>query len=534
VLINLNRRRLLKQSIALAAVVQSDFLLRNAWAADPEYVIAETSSGKVRGVNIDGVNVFKGIPYGDTTTGKNRFMPPKPPVKWTGVRAALEFGHTAPQTDVRRPGTPEHGEDCLVLNVWTPQLTAGKRPVMVYFHGGGFIHGSPSTPAYDGQNLAHNHDVVLVTTNHRLNLFGSTYLAAAAGPDFADSGAVGMMDIVASLRWVKENIERFGGDPNLVTIFGHSGGGRKVATAMAMPSAKGLYQRAIIESGALLRLTTKEDAIGQTNALLKELGIDRSKARELQNVSVEQLLAANDAVNKNIKLGEAGESLNSPVVDGHVIPRHPWDPVAPEYSANIPLMIGSARTEETLFDRPTAEKMAMDEAGLRERVKARLGVDPDPVIAAFKESYPNNSPWDTYILIASNDPRGVYTEEMGKRKVQQGAAPAWMYRVDWETPEGGGHMRSPHGVELPFVFNNVKTSGPLISKMPEAYVMEDKMSTTWVTFARTGNPSNSKIPAWLVYSVLKRETMLFNNECRVVNDPQHAARLAMEKVLKLS
>ena len=222
------------------------------------------------------------------------------------------------------------------------------------------------------------------------------------------------------------------------------------------------------------------------------------------------------------------------MVDGKVIPTHPWDPVGPALSADIPLMIGWARTEETAFDLPTPEKMALTEAGLRDRVKTRLGVDPEPVIAAFKETFPNSTPWDLYILIASNHPRGANTQELGKRKVLQAGAPAWLYRVDWETPERGGHMRSPHTIEIPFAFNNIKTAGSLISKMPEAYALEDKVSSTWVSFARTGNPNNPRIPTWPAYSAAKRETMVFNDQIRVVNDPQNAARLAMEKVLKLS
>ena len=249
---------------------------------------------------------------------------------------------------------------------------------------------------------------------------------------------------------------------------------------------------------------------------------------------MDKLQAANIEALKKIKLPEAGESDNSPVVDGKVMPTHPSDPAGPALSANIPLMIGWARTEETAFDPPTPAKMALDEAGLLERVRTRLEADPEPVIAAFKETFPNSKPWDLYILIASNHPRAANTQELGKRKVLQPAAPCWLYRFDWETPEGGGHLRSPHGVEVRFAFNNIKTAGPLISKMPEAYALEEKTSSTWVAFARPGNPNNPKIPNWPAYSVATRETLLFNNECRMVNDPQHEARLAMEKVLKLS
>ena len=534
----LNRRSFIQQSsAALLATTQAGFLLRTAWAADPDYVVAETSAGKVRGVTVNGVKVFKGIPYGGTTAGKNRFMPPTKSEKWTGVRDALQYGHTTPQISANppRPGAPEQGEDCLVLNVFTPALGgAGKRPVMVWLHGGGFASGSGSGQGYDGVNHAHNHDVVLVSINHRLNVLGATYLGEAAGPEFAASGAVGIMDIVAALQWVRENIERFGGDPNRVMIFGQSGGGRKVATLMAMPSAKGLFHRAVIESGAVLRLVAREDAIEQTNLLLRELGLDRSRARELQNLPFEQLLAANTEVLKKFKLKEPGAVANSPMVDGKVIPAHPWDPNGPALSASVPLIIGWNRTEETDFDAPTPEKMALDEAGLRERTAKRLEADPEPIIAAFRKTFPDASPWDLYILIASNHPRGAYAQELAKRKALQAAAPVWVYRFDWETPERGGHRRSPHGVEIAFAFNNIKTAGPLISKMPEAYALEEKVSATWATFARAGNPNNPKIPNWPAYSPAQRETMLFNNECRVVNDPQQPARIAMEKLLKLA
>ena len=410
-----------------------------------------------------------------------------------------------------------------------------KRPVMVWLHGGGFSTGSASGRTIQGANLAHSGNAVVVGVNHRLGVLGQTYLGEALGSEFAPSGSVGIQDIVLALEWVRENIGNFGSDPNLVTIFGQSGGGRKVATVMAMPSAKGLFHRAIIESGAVLRLTTHEDAIRTTNLLLAELELKAGQARELQNIPFEKLVAANEAVYKKFNMREPGMSEDSPVVGGKILPGHPWDPAAPKLSAHIPLLIGWTHTEETRYDRPTTEKLALNEAGLKERVAKRLGVgDPNPVIQAYRASNPQATPWDLYILIATDHPRGTYARELAKRKVVQGGAPVYVYRFDWETPEGGGHMRSPHAVEVPFVFENIKIAGPLISKMPEAFALSEKIAAAWVNLARTGNPNVPVLPRWPVYSVETRDTMLFNNESRVEQDPDLDARLAMEKVLKLS
>jgi para-nitrobenzyl esterase len=535
-----DRRTFVKHAGLLLAGAQLAPWLEFATAADLENAIGDTATGKVRGVVVDGIKVFKGIPYGAPTSGKNRFMPPVKPAAWTGTRDALAFGPTAPQTSdnsgTTAAGSPlQQSEDCLVLNVFTPGLNDGrKRPVMVWLHGGGFASGSGSGRILDGTSLAHTHDVVVVTINHRLNVFGYTYLGDAMGSDCALSSSVGLLDIVASLEWVRDNIANFGGDPNLVTIFGQSGGGRKVATLMSMPGAKGLFHRAIIESGAVLRLTTHEDAVHYTDLLLGELGVKAGQVSELQSVPMARLLAADAAVQKKITLHEPGGVANSPMVDGKVILGHPWDPKGPTLSANIPLLIGYAHTEETLYDRPTPEKLALDEAGLRERAAKRLGQDPARVIEAFRKANPTATPWDLWILIATDHPRGTYSRELAKRKADQRGAPVFAYRYDWETPEGGGHMRSPHTIEIQFVFNNIKIAGPLISKMPEAYALAEKTSASWATFARSGDPNTPKLPKWPAYSASSRDTMLFNNECRVVADPDRAPRLAMEQVLKLS
>jgi len=534
----ISRRAFAQQAALLIAGTQLAPLELSRPSAVTKLVM--TSAGTVRGAVIDGVKVFKGIPYGAPTSGKNRFMPPVKPAAWTGTRETFSFGPTAPQaadnSGTTAAGSPaQQSEDCLVLNVFSPELDAlRKRPVMVWLHGGGFSSGSGSGRILDGASLAHTHNVVVVTLNHRLNVFGYTYLADAMGSDFASSGSVGVLDLVAALEWVRDNILQFGGDPNRVTIFGQSGGGRKVATLMAMPGAKGLFHRAIIESGAVLRLTTQADAAKYTDLLLAELGLKEGQIRELQSVPMARLLAADAAVQKKITVREPGMTANSPVVDGKTIPGHPWDPQGPALSANIPLLIGYAHTEETLYDRPTPEKLALDEAGLRERASKRLGEDPSRVIDAFRQAHPEATPWDLWILIATDHPRGTYSRELAKRKAGQRGAQVFAYRYDWETPEGGGHMRSPHTIEIQFVFNNIKIAGPLISQMPEAYALADKTSSAWVAFAETGDPNTPKLPKWPAYSAQSRETMLFNNECRVESDPDRGPRLAMERVLKLS
>jgi len=399
----LDRRSFFRQSSAVLGAAQAGLFGRLALGADTADVIAETSYGKVRGTVSGDIKIFKGIPYGGNTGGKNRFMPPVKPVAWTGVRDALAFGPTAPQTVGERRGAaagrPAESEDCLVLNVFTPSLRGGaKRPVMVWLHGGGFSTGSGSGAILDGTNLAHSGDVVVVSLNHRLNVLGFTYLGEQAGSDFALSGGVGLLDIVAALEWVRDNIAYFGGDPSLVTIFGQSGGGRKVATLMSMPSAQGLFHRAIVESGAVLRLMTREDAIHYSQLLLTELGLRGDQARELQSVPLDRLLAANAAALKKTDQTAPGYTPNTPMVDGKAIPTNPWDPAGPAMSAKIPLLIGWARTEETLYDRPTPDALALDEAGLKARAAKRLGMDPAQVIETYRKAHPEASPWDLYIL----------------------------------------------------------------------------------------------------------------------------------------
>jgi para-nitrobenzyl esterase len=395
-----SRRAFLKQG-SMWAALSAGGVLRPAWTQTPRRVEAETTFGWVRGIDSDGIKTFKGIPYGASTAMENRFMPPRDPERWAGVRDALVYGPSAPQ---REPGArvstssravaardlPYESEDCLVLNVWTPAVRDGRRrPVMVWCHGGGFASGSGSSPVTDGTNLARRGDIVVVSINHRLNVLGFTNLSELGGSAFAQSAEVGMLDIVHALKWVRGNIAEFGGDPGNVTVFGQSGGGRKVATLLAMPKAVGLFHRAIIESGATLKLVEREQGLRVARALLKEVGLEPGSWHELQTLPLDQLMSAYHATVRAMSVDQMTMGF-SPNVDGVIIPQHPFHPKASAVSANVPLIVGSTRTELT----SSADNLAfsLDEAAMRRRVSALLGDSTDAVLDAYRRANPGASP----------------------------------------------------------------------------------------------------------------------------------------------
>ena len=519
-----NRRNFLASG--LASGLGAGLVLRTtpAWAAaaksDGSGPVVETTAGKIRGA-VDGkVSAFRGVPYGASTAGTARFMPPEKPQPWAGVKDTVELGHRSPQgpsgliPEVAAVDANEAmGEDCLVLNVWTPSATSRqKRPVMVWLHGGGFTSGSGGFKIYDGANLAGKHDVVVVTVNHRLNAFGYLYLSDLGGAQFANASNVGMLDIVAALEWVRDNISNFGGDPANVTIFGQSGGGAKVCTLLGMPSAKGLFHRAIVESGASLNGMPRDAANKATEAFFAKVGLKPDQAGELQKVPVDRILQA-------LAGGRFG-----PVVDGKTLPANPFDPASLAISSSVPLLIGTTQTEVTFFAGQQLDPI--DEAALRARVKQTFhssDADTDKVIAAYKQVDPAISNIDIALESASDSFALTNAIAAAERKLALAKAPAYMYYFKWRSPVRDGKLKAMHCMEIPFVFENMELGQPMTGSGQDRYALAAKISGAWAAFARTGNP-NQKGLDWPAYSTSQRATMVFDDKTEVVDDPRKVVR----------
>ncbi len=506
-----------------------------------EYPIAETTSGRIRGTNDAGVNIFKGIPYGGLVEGTGRFAPPSDPIPWAGVRDALAFGHRAMQDDDAFGLAPEllellalrepqpMNENCLVLNVWTPALNDGvKRPVMFWCHGGAFIAGSGASPWYEGASLCRKGDVVVVTINHRLGAFGYLHLEDLGGDEFASSGNVGMLDIVAALAWVRDNIASFGGDAGNVTIFGESGGGAKVSVVMAMPAAHGLFHKAIMQSGPAVEMMSRDDATRTAHQVLAELGLESARVADLRKVSAAQLLQAQMGVLRKISSMSFANRRRvgfNPVIDGKHLPLGPFEPVAPAISAHVPLMIGTNKDEMTLFFGLSPWLDQLGEEAMRDRVRMFVGERGETVLDTYRRARPRDTNRDLMLAIATDAAMRIPSLITADRKVAQHAAPVVVYMFTLETPVLGGVLKSPHALEIPFVFDTVESSA-LTGDSPGRFPLADRMSRTWIQFARSGDPNNNSIPRWPAYSLEHRPTMIFDDLCRVEDDPYRAERLA--------
>ncbi len=502
--------------------------------------IAETTSGKIRGFIDRGACAFKGIPYGRSPDGAQRWRPPMPPEPWTGIRDALEYGHRAMQNENTFGAAPEVfelysgretlpiGENCLVLNLWTPALDDARRPVMLWLHGGAFVSGSGSTPWSEGANLARKNDVVVVTINHRLGALGYLHLEDLSGEEFAGAGLAGMFDIIAALRWVRENVAGFGGDPDNVMLFGESGGGAKISVLMAMPAAQGLFHRAIIQSGPAVQMASREEASATAKQLLYELGLSPARAGELRRIPAERILAAQGAVMAKISRMSFMQRLRvgfNPVVDGKHFPAGPFEPVAPRISASIPLMIGTNRDEMRLFFARHEWFDNLDEAAMGERLREFVGPRAAEIAAAYRRARPGDSPRELFSAIASDAGMRIPSLKTAERKLALNGAPVFVYLFTWNTPVLGGVLGSPHTLEIPFVFDMVESSR-LTGDSERRFALADKMSRTWAAFARSGDPNNDAIPDWPAYTLQERATMIFDDRCRVEIDPLSAERRA--------
>lgn len=511
--------------------------------------VVSTTSGRIRGVVQDRVSAFYGIPYGASTAGANRFMPPQKPQPWTGVRECVEYGPRSPQgpsglipEDAAEDRREAAGEDCLRLNVWTPSPGGARRPVMVWLHGGGYSQASGSFLIYDGANLSRRRDVVVVTLNHRLNAFGFLYLGDIAGARYADSGNAGMLDIVQALRWVHDNIAAFGGDPGNVTIFGQSGGGGKVCTLMGMPAAKGLFHKAIAESGANVSGITKAAATRSAEAFLARLNLQPNQVDQLQQMPMERLVAAlsggapaargegRGAGGRAGGRGGAGGGVNfGPVVDGTNLPAGPFDPVASPISAAVPLLCGTTQ-EEVNFNRGTPLD-DMDDAALREQVKQALRADDtsvDTLLTVYRKGRPGLSNVDLYQIIASDNTFRAGVITVAERKADAKHAPTYMYYFTWQSPVRDGKLRAYHTLEIPFVFENVDLATAMTGGRQDRYALQDRMSAAWTNFARTGNPNvKGLLPDWPAFDTSRRATMVFDDECTVADDPHGEERKAL-------
>ena len=525
---------ILSTSLPLMALAQSATTTGEPASASAiiETPVVPTQYGQVRGTVKEGVNVYLGIPYG-ADTGLKRFQAPEPPKPWDGVLEATRYPDTISQISSetamfrswQADPVPPMSENILGLNVWTPAPDDRKRPVMVWLHGGGFEAGSGSSPAYEGVNLANRGDVVVVTINHRLNAFGHLYLVGLTDdPAYADSGNVGTLDMVQALEWVRDNIAAFGGNPDNVTIFGESGGGRKVSVLNAMPAAEGLFDRAIVQSGSMMDFRTPEKATEDTEEFMKVLGLEPGDIKGL-------LAVAPDDIIKGLRTVSADRSSDlywGPVIDGRSLPANPFRNPEVQPNADVPMLIGSNKDELSLWVVPstpadlTFEKLEGYVASYFPDTKGTS------VVTGYRALFPQNSPREILIAIASDMRYSANAVTQAQLKAKQGKAPVWMYQFEWETPVMGGVFGTPHATEIPFAFDTLGNSASMIGDADAAQPVADQVSEAWISFARHGNPNERGLPYWPETTAENAVAMRLNMTSEVATDYFDKERAALE------
>lgn len=480
-------------------------------------LVIRTSFGKISGYREDSIAVFKGIPYAKA----ERFMPPQDPDSWEDIRECLKWGPVAKQIVAWINDSSMNEQELFNLNVWTPGIADGKRrPVMLWLHGGGFHVGSSSDPMTDGKELAQKGDVVIVSVNHRLNILGFLDLSGVDSK-YAKSANAGMLDIVKALQWTRNNIENFGGDPANVTIFGESGGGGKVGTLMCMPSAKGLFHKAIIQSGTLVNVMTKEKSQALGLRVLEKLGLSPDEVTQVDTISYQRLVnAGNEAINEISGPRKPGSPQMfgfAPSADGEILLQQPFTPGFAAISNDIPLIIGTTLNE--LVRTAYREKnMTLDQA------KELLGVlyknRTDQFVSLYQKAYPDFTPQDLLSVDTIFRPFTIRTLDA---RVNQTSSPVYAYLLAWKSPVEGGSRGAFHGLDVPLAFNNIAKRSDWTGTTQEAYDVADRMSSAWLNFAKTGNPNvKGQLPVWMPYSLEKGSTMYFDSNCKMVNNHDRA------------
>lgn len=514
-------------AIMSITVLKNTGLAQSPMVVGADIAVVQTEYGKVRGYIHNGTFVFKGIPYAQA----ERFLPPEKPDAWEDIRSSMAWGPVCPLMNpvTLKPDMIEFmypsdygisNEDCLRLNIWTPGINDGKqRPVMFYIHGGGYSSGSSQEyPPYDGENLSKTGDIVYVSMNHRLNVLGFLDLSAF-GEKYKLSSNVGIIDLVAALEWVKGNIANFGGDPNNVTIYGHSGGGGKVSTLMNAPSAKGLFHKAVAQSGTNIRFQKQELTQRLGKAVVEELNLQPSQIDSIQKVPYADLSAATQRAMR--KVGKELVAENNPdigfrvglrpTLDGDFLPYEPTDPKALAISKDVPFMIGTAKNEFQLWGNLQMKNPPLDT--IKNFIKKTYGDNADAYIAAVKKAYPEDTkPKDLIDVDISFRQNAVRHANL---KSSNSDAPVFMYIFTWQSPVFDGDFKAVHCMELPFVANNIALWEELTGGGEETYVLADKMSKAWVHFARYGDPNHKGLPKWQPYTEENGATMFFDNECIV-------------------